>query len=770
MPDFTHLHVHSQFSILDGAASIDGLLNKAMEYNMDALALTDHGNLYGVLKFVKAAEKLKKEKGYSIKPIIGCEIYVARRTRLDKKTKEDRSGHHLILLAKNLKGYRNLSILSSLGFKKEHFYYRPRIDKELLRKHHEGLIASSACLGGEIPSTILKHGEEKAEAVLQQYLDIFGDDFYLELQNHGLPEQKIVNKSLLSLASKYNVKVIATNDVHFINKEDYDAHHILICLNTGKDYDSKEGLIYSGQEYLKSPEEMAGLFIDYPEVITNTREIVDKIEEYKITTDKTILPAFSFPQEYNSEIDYLKFLTYEGAKSLYPEITPEIRERIDYELSILDEKGFAGYFLIVQDFVKEAKKMNVLVGPGRGSAAGSAIAYCTGITSVDPIKYNLLFERFLNPERTSMPDIDIDFDDEGREKVLDYVVQKYGKDRVAQIITFGTMAARSSIRDVGRVLKLPLDETDRLAKMVPDDVGITLSHAFKKVTELADMKRKGPDLVRRTLAFAEVLEGCNRHISTHACGVIIGSDNLIDYLPLASAKDSDLMVTQYEGKLVEEVGMLKMDFLGLKTLSIIKDALDNIYKRHGEKIDIESIPLDDKKTFELYQHGNTIGTFQFESDGMRGHLKELKPTHIEDLIAMNALYRPGPMQFIGTYVKRKHGKEAVVFPHPLLQTILGPTYGIMIYQEQIMQTAQIIGGFSLGQADILRRAMGKKKMDVMKEQRVIFLEGAKKNNIDNDKAGELFDLMEEFAKYGFNRSHSAAYSMVAYQTAYLKAH
>lgn len=770
MLDFTHLHVHSQFSILDGAASIDGLLNKAMEYNMDALALTDHGNLYGALKFILATEKLKKEKQYSIKPIIGCEFYVARRSRFNKSTKEDRSGHHLILLAKNLIGYRNLSTLSSLAFKKENFYYRPRIDKELLREYHEGLIASSACLAGEIPSTILNHGEEKAEAALQEFLDIFGDDFYLELQNHGLPEQNIVNKSLLNLATKYNVKVIATNDVHFINKEDYDAHHILICLNTGKDYYSDEGLTYSGNEYLKSPEEMAELFKDFPEALANTREIVDKIEDYKITTDKTILPVFSIPQEYNSEIDYLRFLTYEGAKSLYPEITPEIRERLDFELSILDEKGFAGYFLIVQDFVKEAKKMDVVVGPGRGSAAGSAIAYCTGITNVDPIKYNLLFERFLNPERTSMPDIDIDFDDEGREKVLNYVVQKYGNDRVAQIITFGTMAAKSSIRDVGRVLKLPLDETDRLAKLVPNDPGITLSNAFKEVPELADMKKKGPDLVRRTLAFAEVLEGCNRHISTHACGVIIGSDNLIDYLPLASAKDSDLMVTQYEGKLVEAVGMLKMDFLGLKTLSIIKDALDNIYKRHGEKIDIGLIPLDDIKTFELYQHGNTIGTFQFESDGMRSHLMELKPTHIEDLIAMNALYRPGPMEFIPKYIKRKHGKEAVEFPHPHLQTILESTFGIMIYQEQIMQTAQIIGGFSLGQADILRRAMGKKQMDVMKEQRVIFLEGAKKNGIENEKAVELFDLMQEFARYGFNRSHSAAYSMVAYQTAYLKAH
>ena len=770
MPNFTHLHVHSQFSILDGAASIDGLLNKAMEYGMDSLALTDHGNLYGALKFIKRVKALKKDKGYSIKPILGCEIYVARRSRFDKDSKIDRKSFHLILLAKNKIGYHNLAKLSSLGFKREHFYYSPRIDKELLRENSEGLIASSACLGGEIPSTILNFGEEKAEEVLKEYLDIFGEDFYLELQNHGLPEQIKVNEVLIRLSKKYNVKLIATNDVHFINKEDYEAHHILICLNTGKDVDDKEGLHYSGQEFLKSPDEMAELFADYPEAITNTREIVDKIEDYSITTDRVILPHFPLPEGFDTEDEYLRHLTYKGAENRYKEITAPVRERLDFELGMISKEGFPGYFLIVQDFIAVAKEMGVLVGPGRGSAAGSAVAYCTGITNIDPIKYNLLFERFLNPERISMPDIDIDFDDEGRDSVLKYVINKYGEDHVAQIVTFGTMAARSSIRDVGRVLRLPLNETDRIAKLVPDRPGITLSKAFKEVKELADIKKNGPELAKKTLKFAETLEGSNRHTSTHACGVIIGPDNLIEHVPLATAKDSDLMVTQYEGKIVEDIGMLKMDFLGLKTLSIIKDAIINIEKGHQVQIVVDDIPLDDAKTFELYQKGDTIGTFQFESDGMRKHLRNLKPTDLEDLIAMNALYRPGPMDFIDTYIRRKHGKESVEYPHLLLEEILKPTFGIMVYQEQIMQTARVMGDFSLGGADVLRRAMGKKQMDVMEEKKIEFVKGAATHDIDEQKAVEVFGIMQEFANYGFNRSHAAAYSVVAFQTAYLKAH
>ncbi|MCD4747053.1 MAG: DNA polymerase III subunit alpha [Bacteroidales bacterium] len=762
MPDFTHLHVHTQYSILDGAANIETLISKAKKYGMNALAITDHGNMYGVLKFYFEAKK------QGIKPIIGCEIYVAKNSRFDKKGKKDRSGYHLILLAKNMTGYRNLLKLSSLGYL-EGFYYTPRIDKELLKKYSEGLIATSACLGGEIPTVIINNGEQKAQELIEEYKEIFGEDFYLEIMNHELPEQKIVNKTLLDLAEKNNLKVIATNDVHFVNAEDFEAHHILICLNTGKDFDDEKGLHYTGQEFLRTPEQMAELFADNPEVLSNTREIVDKIEDFKLE-HKIVLPDFPLPEGFNSQDEYLKHLTYKGSKKLYPDFTNEIKERIDFELSVIKKIGLPGYFLIVQDFINEAKKMGVTVGPGRGSAAGSVVAYCTGITNIDPINYNLLFERFLNPERVSMPDIDIDFDDEGREKVLKYVVDKYGEKKVAQIVTFGTMAAKSSIRDVARVLKLPLPEADKLAKLVPEKPGITLKQAYKEVPELTEIKNKGEALAKKTLSLAETLEGSARHTGTHACGVIIGPDDLINYVPLSTAKDSKLMVTQYEGKLVESVGMLKMDFLGLKTLSIIKDAIDNIYKRHDVKIDIEEIPLDDEKTFELYQRGDSIGTFQFESEGMRSHLKELKPTNLEDLIAMNALYRPGPMDFIPTFIKRKQGKEKVEYPHPMLEEILKPTYGIMVYQEQIMQTAQIMGGFTLGKADILRRAMGKKKMDIMEQQKTIFVEGAKEKGVDKEKAENVFATMQEFAKYGFNRSHSAAYSIIAYQTAYLKAH
>ncbi len=762
MPDFTHLHVHTQYSILDGAARITDLVKKAKDNGMDALAITDHGNMFGVLKFFNAARKEK------IKPIIGCEIYVAETSRFDKRGKHDRSGYHLILLAKNLEGYHNLARLASLGFL-EGFYYTPRIDKEILRKYSKGLIASSACLGGELPSAIMNHGDEKGEEVLKEFIDIFGDDFYLELQNHGLDEQKKVNSSLIKIARKYNRKIIATNDVHFINAEDYDAHKILICLNTGKDLDDNTAMEYTGQEYLKTPDEMAGLFKEYPEALENTREIVDKIEDFDIKSE-IILPRFPLPESFDDEDDYLRHITFEGAKRVYSEITDEIRERLEHELNIIKGMGFPGYFLIVQDFIAAARKMGVIVGPGRGSAAGSAVAYCTGITNIDPIRYNLLFERFLNPERISMPDIDVDFDDEGRDKVLDYVVEKYGSDKVAQIVTFGTMAAKSAIRDVARVLKLPLNEADRIAKLVPERPGITLVDAYKEVPELNEIKKKGEPLAKKTLQFAETLEGSARHTGTHACGVIIGPDDLINNLPLSTSKDSRLMVTQYEGKLVESVGMLKMDFLGLKTLSIIKDGIENVRLKHGITIDIEKISPDDTKTFELYQRGDTVGTFQFESEGMRGYLKELKPNNLEDLIAMNALYRPGPMNYIPVFINRKHGREKVDFPHPWLEDILKPTYGIMVYQEQIMQTAQIIGGFTLGQADLLRRAMGKKDRAVMETQKEVFIEGAAKKEIDQNKADEIYQIMERFAEYGFNRSHSAAYSVIAYHTAYLKAH
>ncbi len=763
MPDFTHLHVHTQYSILDGAAKISTLIQKAKEQGMDALAITDHGNMFGVLKFFGEA----KQQG--IKPIIGCEVYVAKKSRFDKNGTIDRSGKHLILLAKNLIGYKNLSRLVSLGYL-EGFYYTPRIDKEILKKYSEGLIATSACLGGELPQTIMNQDDNQVLSVIEEFIDIFGDDYYMELQDHGRKEQGPVNEKIIGFAKKLNCKVIATNDVHFVNKEDFDAHRILICLNTGKDLDDVSGMNYTGNEYLKSPNEMANLFKDYPEALSNTREIVEKIEEYEITTKDIVLPRFPLPDEFKSEDDYLRHLSYEGAKKLYPELSQEVIERLDFELEVIREMGFPGYFLIVQDFIAEARKLGVLVGPGRGSAAGSAVAYCTGITNIDPIKYNLLFERFLNPERISMPDIDIDFDDEGRDAVLDYVIKKYGEKRVAQIVTFGTMAAKLAIRDVARVLKLPLPEADRLAKLVPERPGITLSKAYKEVKELSDIKLKGSELAKKTLAFAQTLEGSARHTGTHACGVIIGPDDLINHLPLSTAKDSSLVVTQYEGKLVESVGMLKMDFLGLKTLSIIKDAIRNIEVSQQITIDIDDIPFDDQESYQLYQRGETIGTFQFESEGMRNYLKELKPTNIEDLIAMNALYRPGPMSYIPVYINRKYGREKVEYPHPWLEEILKPTHGIMVYQEQIMQTARIMGGFTLGQADLLRRAMGKKQKDVMEKQKLVFIKGAEEKGVDTETAKEVFQIMERFAEYGFNRSHSAAYSVIAYQTAYLKAH
>ncbi len=763
MTDFTHLHVHTQYSLLDGASPVDVLIDRAVQSGMNALAITDHGNMFGVLPFVEEAKKR------GVKPIIGCEVYVAEGSRFEKKGREDRSGFHLILLAKNYKGYKNLSRLSSLGYL-EGFYYTPRVDKELLRKYSDGLIAASACLGGEVPQTILEKGINAAQSIVEEYIDIFNEDFYIEIQQHGLPEQEQVNHDLITLAKKCNIKILATNDCHFINAEDAKAHDILICLQTGKDLEESDRMKYTGEEYLKTPEEMAELFKDYPEAIINTREVVDKIEDFDITTKDINLPVFPLPEGFDNENEYLRHLTYEGAKKQYKEITPEIKERLDYELKVISDMGYPGYFLIVQDFINEARRTDVAVGPGRGSAAGSAVAYCTGITAIDPIKYNLLFERFLNPERVSMPDIDIDFDDEGREKVLDYVTKKYGRDRVAQIVTFGTMAARSSIRDVARVLKLPLPEADRLAKLVPEKQGTKLKKSFKEVPELINEIKNGKNpVIKETLKYAAVLEGVTRHTGVHACGVIIGPADLIDCVPLSTSKDSELPVTQYEGKLVESVGMLKMDFLGLKTLSIIKDALKNIEARHNKSIDIENVPLDDKKTFELYQNGNTIGTFQFESDGMRNYLKELKPTNIEDLIAMNALYRPGPMDFIPTYIKRKHGQEKVEYPHPWLEEILEPTYGIMVYQEQIMQAAQIMAGYSLSAADILRRAMGKKKIEEMEKQKSIFVKGAVDKGVDKNDAEKIFHVMEKFAQYGFNRSHSAAYSVVAYRTAYLKA-
>ncbi len=770
MPEFSHLHVHTQFSLLDGAASIRNLMKKAQADNMKAVALTDHGNMFGAFNFVAEANK------FNIKPIVGCEFYLVEDRFKKTFNKENRDNrYHQLLLAKDQEGYVNLAKLCSLGYMEGLYSKWPRIDKSLIEKYHKGLIATSCCIGAEVPQLILLKGEEEAEKALKWWLDLFGEDYYIELQRHNMKEQEIINKTLIKFAREHNIKMIASNDSHYVDQEDYNAHDILLCVNTGELQSTPVGDgkgfrfgFPNDQFYFKSQAEMNSLFSDLPEAIDNTNEIVDKINPPKLQRD-ILLPNFPLPPEFSNADQYLEFLTFEGARKRYKEISAEIEDRLKHELNIIKTMGFAGYFLIVQDFIAAGKSLGVAVGPGRGSAAGSAVAYCIGITNIDPIKYSLLFERFLNPERISMPDIDIDFDDEGRQSVIDYVVDKYGKNQVAQIITFGTMAAKSSIKDVARTLDLPLPEANYLAKLVPDAPGTSLNKAFAEVPELAEI-RKRDDLQGRTLRLAETLEGSVRNTGIHAAGVIIAPDDLTNYIPVCTAKDAELLVTQFDGKVIESAGMLKMDFLGLKTLSIIKKAVELVKKNYGIQIDMDEIPLDDPKTFELYQNGDTIGTFQFESEGMRMYLRDLKPTNIEDLIAMNALYRPGPMQFIPNFVNRKHGKEAVEYPHDLLEPILKDTYGIMVYQEQIMQTAQLLAGYTLGGADLLRRAMGKKDKDKMAQERVKFVAGAKeKHNIDKNKAENVFSIMEKFAEYGFNRSHSAAYSVVAYQTAYLKA-
>ncbi len=771
MANFTHLHVHTQYSILDGASNIPKLIAKAKEFGMKALAITDHGNMFGVKDFYDQA--LKQE----IKPILGIETYVARDSRFDKKEKKDRSGNHLIILAKNLTGYKNLVKLSSLAFI-EGYYYKPRIDKELLKKYHEGLIVSSACLGGEIPQLIMQNKIDEASKTIEWFKNLFGSDYYLELMLHknGDPKidndvynnQLIVNKTIIELSKKHDIKLIATNDCHFINADDAEAHDRLICLNTGQDLDDPTRMRYTKQEYLKSPEQMSEIFADIPEAIENTQEIVDKVEVYELD-HKPIMPDFPLPEGFDNEDDYLEHLTYEGAKERYSEITDEIKERIDFELSTIKRMGFPGYFLIVWDFIRAARELGVIVGPGRGSAAGSVVAYCTKITQIDPLKYDLLFERFLNPDRISMPDIDIDFDDDGREKILKWVVNKYGYNRVAHIITFGTMAAKMAIRDVARVQKLPLSESDKLAKLVPDTPKITLAKAYKEVPELAKARKSDNENIASTLKYAEKLEGSIRHTGTHACGIIIGRDDLIEHIPMCTLKDSELLVTQYDGRFVEPVGMLKMDFLGLKTLSIIKDAIENIKLSKGIDVDIDNIKLDDKKTFALYSSGNTTGTFQFESPGMKKHLRNLKPNKFEDLIAMNALYRPGPMEYIPSFINRKLGKEKIIYDLPEMEEYLNDTYGITVYQEQVMLLSRKLAGFTRGQADSLRKAMGKKKKKMMDELKVKFDEGCKNNGFDKKITDKVWKDWEAFAQYAFNKSHSTCYAYVSYQTAYLKA-
>jgi DNA polymerase-3 subunit alpha len=769
---FTHLHLHTQYSILDGAANIPELIKKAKQDGMKAMAITDHGNMFGAKIFHNEASRNE------IKPIIGCEAYVARRSRLDKDDKLDGGGDHLILLAKNKTGYNNLIKLISLGWT-EGFYYKPRIDKELLKKYHEGLIVTTACLGGEIPRAIMNQGEEEGARLALEFREIFGSDFYLELMRHpsqkaGMNEkvyndQVYVNKVLLSIGKKHNIKCIATNDVHFINTEDAAAHDRLICLSTNSDVDDVNRMRYTDQEWFKTQAEMRELFADIPEVLANTQEIVDKVEYYELNR-QPLLPAYPLPEGFDNEDEYLRHLTLEGAKKRYGEIDEFTLERINFELETIKKMGFPGYFLIVQDFINQARSMGVSVGPGRGSAAGSVVAYCTGITDIDPVKYNLLFERFLNPDRISMPDIDIDFDEDGRDQVLRWVVNKYGKERVAHIITFGTMAAKMAIRDVARIQKLPLSEADRLAKLVPERPGTTLTSAYKEVPELRQERDSQNELIASTLKYAGTLEGSVRQTGLHACGIIIGKDDLIEHIPICTSKDSDLLVTQYDGKHVEDVGMLKMDFLGLKTLSIIKDAIRNVKESRGIEIDFRNIPLDDQETYELYSRGDTTGLFQFESPGMKKHLRNLKPNRFEDLIAMNALYRPGPMEYIPNYIDRKHGREKISYLLPEMEDDLKETYGITVYQEQVMRLSRKLAGFTRGQADSLRKAMGKKIKKMMDELKEKFIEGCRKNNFDERTILQIWADWEAFAQYAFNKSHSTCYAFVSYQTAYLKAH
>lgn len=773
MAGFAHLHVHTQYSILDGASNIPLLIDKVKTLGMEAIAITDHGNMFGVKEFHNSASK----KG--IKPIIGCEMYVARRSIEDVSGKEDRSGDHLILLAKNLTGYKNLIKLVSIAWIKG-FYYKPRIDKQLLIKYKEGLIASSACLGGEIQDELLNGTQTGAEEVLKNYLEIFGEDFYLEIQRHetydpdadrtAFPLQQKVVEAFKKLSVKYNVKLIATNDAHFINAEDAEAHDRLICINTAKDIDDPNRLRYSKQEYIKSEEEMRKIFSDVPESIDNVAELVAKIEKYKLDHDP-IMPEFDLPEGYKDKDEYLRFLTYKGAANRWgTPLSEEQTDRLDFELEMIAKMGFPGYFLIVQDFLRAAREMGVSVGPGRGSAAGSAVAYCLKITDIDPIKYGLLFERFLNLDRISMPDIDIDFDEDGRDSVLRYVVDKYGHDKVAHIITFGSMAAKMAIRDVARVQKLPLPDADRLAKLIPERPGITIKEAYSEVPELARERESSNKLIAQTLKYAEVLEGSVRQTGVHACGIIIGKDSLDNYIPLCTAKDTDLYATQYDGSHVESVGLLKMDFLGLKTLSIIKDAIDNVKKSKGVDIDLDNLPLDDKKTFELFSNGETTGIFQFESTGMKRYLRDLEPNRLEDLIAMNALYRPGPMEYIPKFIRRKHGTEKIDYPIPVMEKYLNDTYGITVYQEQVMLLSQLLAGFTKGMADSLRKAMGKKIISMMNELQVKFEEGCVRNGHDPKIARKIWKDWESFAHYAFNKSHSTCYALISYHTAYLKAH
>ncbi len=795
MPSFSHLHCHSQFSLLDGAARIDDMFSKAKEDGMRAVALTDHGNMFGAFKFVNSGLK------HGVKPIVGCEFYmVADRTRRSfvGDTKDKR--YHQLLLAKNQKGYENISVLCSLGYTEGLYGKFPRIDKNILKRFSEGLIATSCCIGAEIPQAILFKGEEEAERLVKEYIEIFGEDFYIELQRHGLENidgtgmsQEDVNQVLMKFAHKYDLNVIATNDSHYMEEEDAMPHDILLCINTGSKISDPKGYgkgmrfaFPNSEFYFKTQEEMGRLFADIPEALDNTNLIVDSVETPKLTRD-VLLPNYVLPSGFKTQDEYLKYLTFEGAKKRYPELTIEIEERLNFELSVIAASGYPGYFLIVQDFTSAARTMNVSVGPGRGSAAGSAVAYCLGITNVDPIAYDLLFERFLNPERVSMPDIDIDFDDEGRQRVIDYVIDKYGQKQVAQIITYGSMAARSSLRDVGRVLDVPLQEVDRVAKVFPKHLKANLNKVLAPDginpklkgemnaddVKLAEEFRKlaeGEDEIGKMIKTAKKLEGSVRNTGIHACGVIITPDDITKYIPVTVAKDSEMVVTQFDNSAVENAGLLKMDFLGLKTLTIIKDAVAIIKDKHGIEINPDEILLDDAKTLELFAKGNTNGVFQFESPGMQKNLKMLVPDKFEDLIAMNALYRPGPMDYIKNFIARKHGREEINYDLADMEEYLADTYGITVYQEQVMLLSQKLAGFTKGQADSLRKAMGKKKIEEMNKLFDLFIEQGTAKGHAEDTLKKVWKDWEAFASYAFNKSHSTCYAYLAFHTGYLKAH
>ncbi len=845
MHNFVHLHVHTYYSILDGQASIKRLVDKAVANGMRGMAVTDHGNMMGIKEFFNYCKKknkeLKDQGKPEFKPILGCEMYVARRTKEDKvKEKGDQGGYHLIVLAKNYHGYKNLIKLVSRSWV-DGFYMRPRTDRADLEKYHEDLIVCSACIAGEVPAKILRGDMAGAEEAIQWYKNIFGDDYYLELQRHEVkdptiranretfPLQQKANAELIKLADKYGIKLICTNDCHFVDEENAEAHDRLLCLSTNKDLDDPNRLLYSKQEWFKTQEEMNEVFADIPEALENTCAVLDKVEQYDIDHGP-IMPFFPIPEDFGTEeeyrkkfteeqlfeeftrdengneimsreegeakikklggydkiyrikfeADYLAKLAYEGANKLYgTPLSEEVEERIKFELHIMKTMGFPGYFLIVQDFINSARdQLGVMVGPGRGSAAGSVVAYCLGITKIDPIKYDLLFERFLNPDRISLPDIDTDFDDDGRGKVLDWVTEKYGADKVAHIITYGTMATKLAIKDVARVEKLPLDESNRLCKAIPDKLPdgmkMNLTNAIKCVKELRDAEASPNPKLHETIEYAKMLEGNVRNTGIHACGTIICRDPISDWVPVSTADDKEtgnkLLCTQYEGSVIEETGLIKMDFLGLKTLSILKEAVENIKLTTGKTIDLDNIPIDDPQTYQLYSEGRTIGTFQFESAGMQKYLRELHPTVFEDLIAMNALYRPGPMDYIPQFIERKKDPTKIQYDIPCMEKYLKDTYGITVYQEQVMLLSRQLAGFTRGQSDTLRKAMGKKLIEKMNHLEGLFYEGGQKNGHDVKVLKKIWEDWKKFASYAFNKSHATCYSWVAYQTAYLKAH